>query len=515
MRFGMGGRARRWQSFHAGAGVVALLVFFLGGLTGCSVFMAAKQPGKKDLSVLEPGTSRAIVAAELGAPYLSEIEAGKKVDYYGFTQGYCTATKAARAVFHGAADVATLGIWEIIGTPTESVFDGTEMRLKVTYDYADRVETVEPLKGEKVFEAQSSVVAKRGSRDEELRKDETPPVITAPNSLYPDAGKIEFHGSVRDESPVVAFKVGGDPMRIESDGSFRVRRAVGEDESFIELTAVDEQGNEAVKRIGLLPADSAASALLPDVDFGRYHGLVIGNDDYRFMRKLRTAKSDARAVATLLEEGYGFSIRLLENATRSEILGALAWMRRELGPRDNLLIYYAGHGWLDEEANEGFWLPVDAEPDNEANWIANADISRSLKAMKAKHVMVVADSCFSGKLLRSVQITARSHGYLSRIARKRARVALASGGLEPVNDGGGGNQHSPFAAALLEALEENQSVMEGTQLFERIRRPVMLESDQTPEYADIRKAGHDGGDFLFVRPEWLASGSEAHSRAAN
>jgi hypothetical protein len=32
-----------------------------------------------------------------------------------------------------------------------------------------------------------------------------------------------------------------------------------------------------------------------------------------------------------------------------------------------------------------------------------------------------------------------------------------------------------------------------------IRRPVMLAADQTPEYADIRKAGHDGGDFLFVR----------------
>jgi hypothetical protein len=82
-----------------------------------------------------------------------------------------------------------------------------------------------------------------------------------------------------------------------------------------------------------------------------------------------------------------------------------------------------------------------------------------------------------------------------------------------VDDSGGGNQHSPFASALLEALEENQSVMDGTQLFERIRRPVMLHSDQTPEYADIRKAGHDGGDFLFVRPEWLASGAGASSDA--
>jgi uncharacterized caspase-like protein len=257
----------------------------------------------------------------------------------------------------------------------------------------------------------------------------------------------------------------------------------------------------------------ATSASTPDVappsvsgvDFGSYHALVIGNNDYRFMPKLRTATGDAQAVATILEQGYGFRVLLLEDATRSQILGQLGFLRRELGPRDNLLIFYAGHGVLDEQADEGFWLPVDAERQNEANWIANSDISRTIKAMEAKHVMVVADSCFSGKLLRGVQVTAPSHGYLSRIAAKRARVALASGGLEPVEDSTGRSKRSPFASAFIDALEENQSVMEGTQLFERVRQPVMLASDQTPEYANIRKAGHDGGDFLFVRPSWLAS----------
>jgi hypothetical protein len=43
--------------------------------------------------------------------------------------------------------------------------------------------------------------------------------------------------------------------------------------------------------------------------------------------------------------------------------------------------------------------------------------------------------------------------------------------------------------------------MGGTELFTKIRRPVMLNSDQTPEYSDIRKAGHEGGDFLFIKVE--------------
>jgi hypothetical protein len=48
-------------------------------------------------------------------------------------------------------------------------------------------------------------------------------------------------------------------------------------------------------------------------------------------------------------------------------------------------------------------------------------------------------------------------------------------------------------------LGENRSVIDGTTLFSDIRRPVALAADQTPEFSDIRRAGHDGGDFLFVR----------------
>ncbi len=84
------------------------------------------------------------------------------------------------------------------------------------------------------------------------------------------------------------------------------------------------------------------------------------------------------------------------------------------------------------------------------------------------------------------------------MAAKQARVALVSGGLEPVADtGGGGN--SPFARAFIQALSENTSVIDGTRLFSQIRRPVMVSANQTPQYSDVRNAGHDGGDFLFVR----------------
>jgi peptidoglycan hydrolase-like protein with peptidoglycan-binding domain len=249
------------------------------------------------------------------------------------------------------------------------------------------------------------------------------------------------------------------------------------------------------------PAATQQAALPPELanlDYGTYHALVIGNDMYRSLPRLGTAVGDAEAVAKELERNYHFNVRLLTNASEEDIIGALTDMRRDLGWNDNLLIYYAGHGWYDQDAEQGYWLPVDASEDNQAHWISNADITNALKALKAKHILVVADSCYSGTLARSANISLRGIDYIERIVKKKARTVLTSGGLEPVLDAGG-EGHSVFAHAFLAALDENDGVMDGQELFRRLRDPVVANAPQTPEYGEIRGAGHDGGDFIFVR----------------
>lgn len=237
-----------------------------------------------------------------------------------------------------------------------------------------------------------------------------------------------------------------------------------------------------------------------NVFFGNYYALVIGNNDYRFLDGLNTAKNDATSVGEILKRDYGFTVTSLFDATRADILTALNNFRMTLTDQDNLLIYYAGHGWLDEDADEGYWLPVDAADDNPVNWISNASITSTLKAMSAKHVLIVADSCYSGKLVRGIKIKIRPPDYLVRLSRKKARNVMASGGLEPVMDSGGKVGHSVFASAFIDALQDNtEAVIDTAQMFPSVRQKVMISADQTPEYSDIRKAGHDGGDFLFVR----------------
>ena len=129
--------------------------------------------------------------------------------------------------------------------------------------------------------------------------------------------------------------------------------------------------------------------------------------------------------------------------------------------------------------------------------------------MKAKQVMLVVDSCYSGALTRSsvsrlgAGMTAdeRLH-WLRTMATRRSRTALTSGGLAPVMDAGGG-RHSVFAKALLEVLEANADTLDGQRLHREVAARVAyaaanLRFDQVPEYAPIRFAGHEAGEFFLV-----------------
>ncbi|MBX9895851.1 MAG: hypothetical protein K2Y09_11885 [Nitrosomonas sp.] len=125
-----------------------LLIALISTMSACSVFMAAKQPEKKDLSLLKEGVSRAVLISEFGAPVVSEYKDGKRYEIFKFVQGYSTGAKAGRAFLHGAASIATLGLWELFGTPTEITFNGDEMAFQVSYDENDTVDEIAMIKKE-------------------------------------------------------------------------------------------------------------------------------------------------------------------------------------------------------------------------------------------------------------------------------------------------------------------------------------------------------------------------------
>ncbi len=348
-------------------------------------------------------------------------------------------------------------------------------------------------------------------------RDTQPPEIDVPATIAAKGAVAAISGRIRDASRLIEVTIDGRPVAVGADGSFSARRGVPQGISTITIAALDEWGNRAERSVALTRETLANRTPAPvkpkvtakpkpnpfaGIHFGAYHALVIGNNNYRGLPKLKTAANDARAVAKLLTDDYGFSTKLLIDATRADVIAAMAGMRAKLKANDNLLIYYAGHGVVDTITEQGYWLPVDAEEAVPTNWVSNNDITTMLRAIRARHIMVVADSCYSGTLVRAAAAsmkTARERAaWVKRMVRKRGRTALVSGGLEPVTDSGSGG-HSVFAAAFLAALRENRNVIDGQTLYQTIKRPVVLNANQTPQYSDIRLAGHEGGDFVFVR----------------
>jgi len=124
------------------------LLFLSFTMSGCAAYMAANQPAPKNFELLRVGTERSRVIAEFGPPLTSDTSTGVRKDIHTFKHGYHAAVRAGRAIGHGVASVATLGLWEVIGTPVEGYMNGTDLSVEITYDTTDRIANVRPLKGD-------------------------------------------------------------------------------------------------------------------------------------------------------------------------------------------------------------------------------------------------------------------------------------------------------------------------------------------------------------------------------
>ena len=102
---------------------------------------------------------------------------------------------------------------------------------------------------------------------------------------------------------------------------------------------------------------------------------------------------------------------------------------------------YAGHGQIDPATDQGFWQPVNAEPGNDFTWISNDDLKRYLRAMPAKHVLVIADSCFSGSLTRGATTQdQKADKFFAKIDSFASRKVISSGGtVSGAGDEGAGD----------------------------------------------------------------------------
>jgi len=323
---------------------------------------------------------------------------------------------------------------------------------------------------------------------------------------------ISVRGKATDESGIYEVLVNGADAQLSSDGTFwaDVRLRIG-DNTFV-IVAEDTKGNRATKSFTVIRESSSKSAPplvveAPQSSTGDYWALIIGIDDYDSWDDLKTPMRDASTLRRVLLDNYTFDddrvFTIYNNrATRHGIMDAMDELVNRVQPNDNLLIFYAGHGYLDEKRNEGYWVPQDARKGKTADYVSNADIRTQIGGMDAKHVLLISDACFAGSLFRSGSVSMPFEDmdrYYREVIKLPSRKALTSGGTEPVSDGGR-DGHSVFAYYLLRALRDNdkQLAVSG-ELFNRLKIAVTNNSEQKPEHGVIKNTGDEGGEFVFIR----------------
>ena len=342
--------------------------------------------------------------------------------------------------------------------------------------------------------------------------DTTPPEINIFNYQLRTIEKTSsnseiIRGKVTDDKGIKVVTVNSDEISFDRDGNFSSRIFLEAGLNTIIISAQDTSNNKTEKILKIerqpdkvsVPINTELAAISSG-KLGRYFAIVIGNNNYRYLPKLLTAVNDAREVSQVLRQEYGFETNLLLNVERKNILDEINRFKLKLNENDNLLIYYAGHGVKDVSA---YWLPVDARIDSTTEWIQAETITTELKKINAKHILVVSDSCYSGELSRSVPTKPRQGNrnfYLKKLFAKKSRTLIASGGNEPVADGGGGN-HSIFSKVFINALKEPPgNLFTDDELFnERIKEIVGGTTQQTPKYSALRNSGHQDGAFIFLK----------------
>ena len=251
-------------------------------------------------------------------------------------------------------------------------------------------------------------------------------------------------------------------------------------------------------------ASSPTSVPIPVADnqkinnVGKFYALIIGNNNYQDedIPSLDEPISDATKLYTVLTTRYTFeksNVTFLKNATYVQLIQAFDDLSNKITKNDNLLVFYAGHGWWNELKNLGFWLPTDAKKSNTAYWIPNSRISDYMSSIKSKHTLLIADACFSGSIFKTRSAFSDAKPSINKLYELPSKKAMTSGTLKAVPD------KSVFLQYLVERLNENtEKYISSDMLFASFRQAVLNNSPTEPQYGTIQNAGDEGGEFIFI-----------------
>ncbi|MGD1897823.1 MAG: caspase family protein [Phormidesmis sp.] len=272
-------------------------------------------------------------------------------------------------------------------------------------------------------------------------------------------------------------------------------------------------------------------------EFSHNLAVVVGINRYgNGIAPLRTAVNDVKVIARQLRQDHHYQVLQIidQQATLASLQQLLTTvLPQQVQPGSRLLFYFAGHGIAlnGDSGPEGYLIPQDAIAADTQSYLSMGTLQAALTKLPCRHFLGILDCCFAGAFRWS---STRDIGHIPEVIHKErydrfiqdpAWQLITSAAYDQkaldaltINSSRGQiDRHSPFAAALLEALSgkadiyppakdslpAGDGVITATELYLYLRERVEPATEdrrrrQTPGIWPLEK--HDKGEYIFLSP---------------
>ncbi len=231
----------------------------------------------------------------------------------------------------------------------------------------------------------------------------------------------------------------------------------------------------------------------------------IGINTYLEFPNLTNAVRDIEDIKAVLESLYDIdldhTITLFdEEANEENIIEKLDTLGKNVGPNDKLIIYYSGHGRVNNDINIGYWIPHDGKESSSSRYILNSTIRDYVGGIDAKHILLFSDACFSGSIFMRGNF--RSADLADELSDRPSRWALCSGRQDEVVYDGDPGAHSPFAQSLLNILTTSKAeYIPISRIVNHVIEETASNYEQLPDGRPMYGVGHGGGQYIFRKKD--------------
>jgi WD40 repeat protein len=252
---------------------------------------------------------------------------------------------------------------------------------------------------------------------------------------------------------------------------------------------------------------SQPSQVIADTVNGTTYAILFATNIYDYFGDLVNPMLDAQTIAAELEESYGVVAEVVLNPTLEETSGKLReYASMMYGTKDNLMVFFAGHGIYDEVFREGYVISRDSKMEDlgKSSYLSHSILRTMINNIRCPHIFLVMDVCFGGTF--DPHLATASHRgatmyseisaeeFVQRKLKYNTRLYLTSGGKEYVPDGRPGF-HSPFARQFIRSLREyggEDGVLTTAEILQFVEK--VIPEPRFGEFGD----NEPGSDFILV-----------------